>query len=189
MFDVVQCTSVERKALFWSAFISGVQWLFNALRHFCGNICILKSELLRLFTPHYPEGIKDIPVWLYDSWLDCRDKSPNKSPLLQMGFSDRGNKGVLVGEPDDWRRGAAPTSVINPGPERATATHTHTFTQHAHTKNAWCHWRFFFFFFEQWLLMSNHTCRTVAFGTWASVSSSDITDMHSVVAGRQGLNC
>lgn len=52
----------------------GVQWLFNALRHICGNICMLKFELLRLFTPHYPEGTKDTPVWLYDSWLDCRDK-------------------------------------------------------------------------------------------------------------------
>lgn len=30
--------------------------------------------------------------------------------------------------------------LINPA-----ATHTHTCTQHAHTKNAWCHWGLFFF--------------------------------------------
>lgn len=163
MLDVYLVYFNGRKGVILNAFMLGVQWLFNAFRHICGNICILKFELLRLFKhPPYPEGIKDIQVWLYDSWLDCRDKRVQINLLSSKwvsvteeikGFwsaSQMTDAAALL--PPQW-----PADKPRPR-ERATATHTQACTQHAHTHNAWCHWGLFFGFFFQWHAFSGLAC-------------------------------
>lgn len=78
VLNIFRCISVERRVLFWMHSSWGCigALLFNALRHICGDICMWKFELLGQPPPppYYPESIQDIPVWLYDSWLACRDK-------------------------------------------------------------------------------------------------------------------
>lgn len=84
----------------------------------------------------YPEGVKDIPVQLYDSWLDCRDKRvqinlhPSKwvsvTVEIKRFWLASQMTDVLVPFPPQW-------PADKPGLERDTVrllhTHIHTFKQ------------------------------------------------------------